>query len=39
MLAVCTPIIWEPDKPLIPVVDSPEIETLSPSFNEGDVEM
>ena len=39
MLAVDTPITWEPDKPFIAVVDNPEIRTLSPSFNEGDVEI
>ena len=39
MLAVDIPITWEPDKPFIPVVDNPEMRTLSPSFNGGDVEI
>ena len=39
MFAVWTPRTWAPANPLIAVVDSPEIITLSPSFKEGAVEI
>ena len=39
VFAVWTPRTWAPAKPLIAVVDNPEIMILSPSFNDGAVEI
>ena len=37
--AVLTPILWEPGKLTTAVVLKPDITTLSPSLNDGDVDI